>query len=100
MRGSRIPKGAGKGRAGGGGAAAEGAGADVEPADAVVGGRVALGKLVPLAFDRLHLDHRRLAEVPGLGQGIFQLTEVVAIDRADIVKAHLFKKGVVIEDVF
>ena len=69
-------------------------GLDIKLTDPMIGGRVALGKGIPLALDCFHLYNRRTSESFRTAQHLFQFLDVVPVDRAEILQAHLFKKGI------
>ena len=79
--------------AGGAGARDQRTGGRVERPDPVVARRVALGRRVPLALFRDHVHQDRLLELlPDVAEGLDEVFQLVAGDRADVAEAEFLEE--------
>ena len=57
----------------------------------MVGVGIVLGAFVALALDRFNMNDNALAQTLGFLQEIFNLRDIVAVDRTEIGEPHAFK---------
>ena len=73
--------------------AAEGQpGLRVKGGDAVELVRILLGERIPLPFHGVDMHDDRRMELPGPAENVAELIQIVPVHRAQILKAHVFKK--------
>ena len=74
-------------------------GLNIKLTDSMISRRIAFCKGIPLAFHRLYLYHCRPFKCLCTAQYLFKLLNVVSIYRAKIFQPHLFKKGIMKQNI-